>query len=83
MQLDVSRYKDSEPTLKRIIANNIDKELDDILQILSISTGIHILGIAYMYGNLYGFTEELNNKIKSFQNFYSYVVVINPIEETK
>lgn len=77
MQLDVSLYKDSIPTIKRILANNEGKDLDDMLGLLSIATGIHILVIAYMYGQLFGFTEELNEKIKSLQEFYSYVEIQN------
>lgn len=87
-QLDITPYLEQKATMQRVMKNNEGKDINEMIGLVSLATGIPILAVAIIVGSFHGFSPEILAQIKSLQSFYKYSNVITgdiilPIELEK
>jgi len=79
INLDLYR-KDAVPLIKNFVARNdadtgAHLPLVQTMGLMAISTGCHIIAIGYYLCEIYGLTDELQDKIEKLQRFYKITSV--------
>lgn len=71
---DANKYKTHINTVKRLYERDIKegKDLDDIIQVITLSTSMPVMAAVLWIQCLYGSTDEIERKIKTFSEYYHY-----------
>lgn len=67
--IELNKYRHHLPVIKYWCDSRKKRPIDGISEI-AIATNIPIIAICYFIGELYGFDDELNTKIKRLKEFY-------------
>lgn len=74
---DANKYKLHIPTVKRLYERDKDTtSLDDIVNVISLSTSMPIMASILWIQCLYGTNKEIEDKINSYQKYYSYDTIL-------
>lgn len=77
MTLDANIYRLNTKSIELLTREKTPQERMEFIGNLAIITGVPIIIVACYMGELYGFTDELNNKIKRLMDFYTIKEVLN------
>lgn len=77
MTLDANIYRLNTKSIELLTIEKTPQERMEFIGNLAIITGVPIIVVACYMGELYGFTDELNNKIKRLMDFYTIKEVLN------
>lgn len=77
MTLDANIYRLNTKSIELLTIEKTPQERMEFIGNLAIITGVPIIIVACYMGELYGFTDELNNKIKRLMDFYTIKEVLN------
>lgn len=77
MTLDLNDFRIQVPYIKSWLDNKPGWKLHEEIGSLALATGVPIVAVGHYIGELYGFTPELNTKIKRDMEFYQVTTILN------
>lgn len=77
MVLDCDSYRVNVAQIQTLTAEKSDKERLEMIGSLAVITGVPIIIVTCYLGELYGFSPEIDAKIKRLMSFYTITEVIN------
>lgn len=77
MILKLNDYIIQKPYIKLWLDGKPDWKYEDEVGPLALATGCPIILVSHYIGQLYGYTEEINNKIKRDMLFYNVETVLD------
>jgi hypothetical protein len=80
MKFDVSIYRVNKFFLGKVIEQNPETNYEILLSRASVSSGCPLIALYYYYGEIFGFTENVRNKLKELMLFYDYDGIIGDSE---
>ncbi len=70
MTLELDAYRIQVPYIKRWLDNRPNYVFKDEVGAIALATNTPIIVVSHFIGELYGFTDEILNKIESDKKFY-------------
>lgn len=68
--IDLDKYRASIPAIKRFLDNKPTDKRQEYIGEAAVVTGCHIIAVCHYYGELYGYTPELIERLASLMKFY-------------
>lgn len=70
--MNISIYQHVIPLMHTIKRNRSHLKIQELTSTMSVASGVPIIAICYFYGQLYGYTPELQDQINNLIKFYNY-----------
>jgi len=77
MILDADNYRVNIPAIQGLMKDKSEKERFEMIGTISVATGVPIIIVCCYYGELFGFSEPLNEMIERLKKFYGVTDVRN------
>lgn len=77
MTLDADHYRVNVSAIKNMLKEKSDAERMEAIGVISVSTGVPIIVVCCYVGELFGFSEELKQRIETLKAFYHVTEVLN------
>lgn len=68
--IDSQKYLNRFPEIKALLDRETPENRLPFTSVVAVATSVPIIVVVHYYGQLYGFTQEVNDKLESLRKFY-------------